>query len=398
MPNIVSDRNQKTGKPVKELLSLIMSFVPLGGLAWFVLGNISAPNESMPLVVIIIVACAAIAFALVVSAAYKTYVMPEDRTSSDYSAWETSIRDILWFSNMVYAASLAFVIYCAAYSIISILRKNSSSFYYLLALLCVLIALLGAAVCKAIVERGLAVADKRALESCESSISKLTGTVRNDGYASTATCIPLCYDKTAGMIRAILIFNSAYTSKCWMFPGGHTLPTKGASDNTEQTPDKTALAKMKQEVGIDGAIVDIRSCRDNVGEKVSNMIPFMQPHYTYLFELEENVKCYEMRGHRYHFDSVYIVEYNLRDEVDLGKGDSVHEAVVVKLPAEDLKIEDIERAIRSAVDGYVRSNNRPTFYKGFGQYVCQMLFSAHRDYLAYLRRNRLVCGTDGDRL
>lgn len=180
MPNIVSDRNQKAGKPVKELLSLIMSYVPLGGLAWFVLGNISAPNESMPLVVIIIVACAAIAFALVVSAAYKTYAMPEDRTSSDYSAWETSIRDILWFSNMVYATSLACAAYCATHSIISILRKDSSSFYYLLALLCVLIAFLGAAVCKAIVERGLADADKRALESCESSISKLTGTVRNE--------------------------------------------------------------------------------------------------------------------------------------------------------------------------------------------------------------------------
>lgn len=136
---------------------------------------------------------------------------------------------------------------------------------------------------------------------------------------------------------------------------------------------------MEQEVGFGGTIVDIHSCRDYVGGRVSNMIPFLQPHYTYLFELEENVKCYEMRGHRYHFDSVYIVEYNLRDEADLGKGDSVHEAVVVELPAEDLKVEDIERAIKSVIDRYVRRNNRPTYYKGFGQYVSQMLFSAHRD-------------------
>lgn len=397
MSNKVSDRNQKTDKPVKELLSFVGSYVPLGGLAWIVLGNISAPNESIPLVVIIIVVCAAAVFALVAFATHKTYAMPEDRTSDDYSAWEANVRGMLWVSNLVYAASLVFTIYCSAYSIISILRNDSYSYYYLLALLCMLIVLLGAAVCKAIVEKRLAVADKRALESCESSISKLAGIVRNDGYASTATCIPLCYDKMARKIRAILIFNSAYTSKCWMFPGGHTLPTKGASDNTEQTPDKTALAKMEQEVGFGGTIVDIRSCRDNVGSKVSNMIPFMQPHYTYLFELEENVKCYEMQGHRYHFDSVYIVEYNLRDEVGLGKGDNVHEAVVVELPAEDLKSEDIEHAIRSAINRYVRANSRPTYYKGFGRYVCRMLFSAHRDYLAYLRRNGLISGADGDR-
>lgn len=397
MSNKVSGGNQKAGKPVKDLLSLVGSYVPLGGLAWIVLGNISAPNESIPLVVIIIVVCAAAVFALVAFAAYKTYAMPEDRASGDYSAWEASARGILWIANLVFAASLVFTIYCSAYSIISILRNDSYSYYYLLALLCMLVVLLGAAVCKAIVEKGLAVADKSALESCESSISKLAGTVRNDGYASTATCIPLCYDKTARKIRAILIFNSAYTSKCWMFPGGHTLPTKGASDNAEQTPDKTALAKMEQEVGFGGTIVDIRSCRDNVGGKVSNMIPFMQPHYTYLFELEENVKCYEMQGHRYHFDSVYIVEYNLRDEVGLGKGDNVYEAVVVELPAEDLKIEDIEHAIKSAINRYVRKNSRPTYYKGFGLYVCQMLFSAHRDYLAYLRRNGFICGADGDR-
>lgn len=389
-------RNQKAGKQIKKLLYLAGSCIPFGGLAWIVLGNISAPNESIPLVGIIIVACAVVAFILVAFVVHKVYMVPEDRISGDYSAWEASIRGILWISNLVYAASLVSTFYCLAYSIISILRDDSYSYYYQLALVCMLIVLFGTVVCKAIAERGLVIADKRALESCESSISTLAGTVRNDGHASTATCIPLCYDKKAQKIRAILIFNSAYTSKCWMFPGGHTLPTKGASDNTEQTPDKTALAKMEQEVGFGGTIVDIRSCRDDVGSKVSNMIPFMQPHYTYLFELEENVKCYEMQEHRYHFDSVYIVEYSLRDEANLGKGDDVHEAAVVELPVEDLKIEDIELAIRGAINKYVNVNSRPTYYKGFGEYVCRMLHSAHRDYLAYLKRSRLISGVDGD--
>lgn len=397
MANKVNDRTHNSYKPVKDLLSFIGAYVPLGGLAWIILGNISAPDESKPLVVIIVVVFTVAVILLVAFAMYKTYAMPEDRTSDDYGLWEGDVRGILWISNLVYEASLVFAIYCLAYSLILILRNDPCSYYYLLALLCILILLFGAGVCRTTIEKGLAVADKRALESCESSISKLAETIRSDGYASTATCIPVCYDKLNEKIRAILIFNSAYTSRCWMFPGGHTLPTKGASDNTEQTPDITALAKMKQEVGFGGNIVDIHSCKDNVGSKVSNMIPFMQPHYTYLFELEENVKCYEMLGHRYHFDSVYIVEYNLNDEVNLGKGDNVHEAVVVELPAEDLKDEDIELAIQDAIYRYVRASSKPAYYKGFGLYVCRMLYSAHRDYLAYLKRNGLVCGADGDR-
>lgn len=386
MSSKANDGNPKTGKPIKELLSLTGAYVPLGGTAWFVLGNISAPNESTPLVVAIIVACAVAVAAIVAFVACKTNTVPEDCASDDFDAWETTANELLWISNLVYAGSLVVAIYCSVYSVISVLRNDSGSYYYLLVLLCVLIVFLGAAMCKATVGRKIAMADRKALESCESSISTLAGNARKDGHASTATCIPLCYDKHAQRIRAILIFNSAYSSKCWMFPGGHTLPTKGASDNTEQTPDKTALAKMEQEVGFGGNIVDIRSCGNNVGSKVSNMIPFMQPHYTYLFELEENVKCYEMQGHRYHFDSVYIVEYDLCDEDKLGEGINVHEAIIVELPAEDLKIEDIDHAIKDAINRYVNENNRPTYYKGFGKYVSRMLHSAHRDYLAYARQ------------
>lgn len=214
-------------------------------------------------------------------------------------------------------------------------------------------------------------------------------------YAATATCIPMRYDKNTNSVHALLVFNTAYENKCWMFPGGHTLPKTGDADDRGTPPDETARQKCKQEVGCDVEIIDLYgSYRGLSMSQVDNMKPLRQPHYSYLFDLSNLVKCYKEKGHRHHFDSVFIGQYSeesektvLDDKRHVSSQKHPFETVVVTLDNECMSRDEISRRLRTAIGDYVNELKiQDPRYQTIGEYPAAMLHEAHTDYIVYLER------------
>lgn len=200
-------------------------------------------------------------------------------------------------------------------------------------------------------------------------------------YSVTGTCIPFEYDKGQKKIRTYLIFNEAYDADKWMFPGGH------AFSADDVFPTSIAVLKAKEEAGLEVKILDLYHSYDISPIKEQEYAEYFSlldpPHYTYLFKLSPNVRCYNKRGHRYHYDVVYVAKIE-----SVLSNVAKFERVPIELPVSELTMQQLHDIITTGIDRYVRRKPRreQQKYFSFGTYVEKMLFEAHKDYVTYLQR------------
>lgn len=200
-------------------------------------------------------------------------------------------------------------------------------------------------------------------------------------YSTTGTCIPFSYDTQSKKIKTYLIFNEAYDAEKWMFPGGH------AFSSDEAFPSSIAIQKANEEAGLDVEIIDLYHSYDistvtnqDCADYFSVLNP---PHFTYLFKLSPNVRCYNKRGHRYHYDVVYVAEIK-----SVLSQTAKFERLSIELPVDELTIQQLHQILTTEIDEYARSKDRKDYskYFAFGGYVEKMLLEAHRDYVTFLNK------------
>lgn len=220
---------------------------------------------------------------------------------------------------------------------------------------------------------------KSTVDSIKDTIKVFDSTTAE--YSVTGTCIPFEYDAERKKVRTYLIFNEAYDADKWMFPGGH------AFSSDEVSPTSIAILKAKEEAGLEVKILDLYHSYDilpiNDQEYAEYFSILDPPHYTYLFKLSPNVRCYNKRGHRYHYDVVYVatIEKVLSQTAKF-------ERVPIELPIDELTIQQLHDILTKGIDRYVQQKprNEQQKYFSFGKYVEKMLFEAHKDYVAYLQK------------
>jgi len=205
-------------------------------------------------------------------------------------------------------------------------------------------------------------------------------------YAITGTCIAFKDEEERCHVTTYLIFNKAWQESKWMFPGGHAF-----IGNNDTAPDTIAKAKAKDEAGLDVSMLDLhQSGSSSRGVKVEDktakgrsMTTLSAPHYTYLFSLTESVKCYS-RGHRFHYDLVYVGEVLNVFPTDNATLDRIQ----INLPRKCINQKELENIVHQAIRDYVNEKGLPHEDSAFGDYVIKMLYEAHKDYVKHLNTKK----------
>lgn len=196
--------------------------------------------------------------------------------------------------------------------------------------------------------------------------------------AVTGTCIPFFYDSAKNEIVTYLVLNSAYKgNNRLMFPGGHAF-------SNDESPEAVAVAKALSEAGLIVKTVDLYKSFDmsSRSEKqiTKEFTVYRPPHYTYLFKQSTEAKCYA-KNHLFHYDAVYVSEI-LEVESSLKCS---QERIQIRLPNKPLTVPKIRDEIKNQLHSCNEEKAKakePAIHAG--DYLVQMLFEAHRDYVRYL--------------
>lgn len=217
--------------------------------------------------------------------------------------------------------------------------------------------------------------NKDIVDSFTNIVKKLTTT----SFAITCTTIPVKIE--GNTVKFFMITNTSYPDYTWMFPGGHI--------NFEETenPDVIAISKAQIEAGLEVELIDVYNSFDLGLEEgnntVDNMIVFNPPHYLNRFVLDENVKCYKEKGHKYHLDLVYITK--IKTFLPL---QGAARRICVELPLNPSKEVNIEELIEqecnlALTNYYTRNNVRSIRRKFLDNYVLKMLSFAYKDIIKH---------------
>lgn len=197
--------------------------------------------------------------------------------------------------------------------------------------------------------------------------------------AVTGTCIPFRYDEKNDELVTFLVSNSAYedSNNRLMFPGGHAF-------SNDESPEAIAISKALVEAGLSVKTVDLYKSFDMSGHSeksiTENFTVFRPPHYTYFFKQNDQAKCWK-RNHHYHYDAVYVVEVAEVGSMTM----CTQERVEVRLPNKQMNVPSIREAMNNAIKEFnERQLKNGGIVQEIGDYLVQMLYEAHRDYVKYL--------------
>lgn len=171
-------------------------------------------------------------------------------------------------------------------------------------------------------------------------------------FAYTATCIPLRYNKDSNSIYICLIENKSHKEAAWMFPGNHVNINKNQSDNEpdlaeiKYIPHNDIIDSAKNEAGlVDLKLIDLNFQYIDPFESSSKYNypdtcwPVNAPVFNYLFKVSNHAKCYELHGHRCHYDFTYVGEYN-----EIESKDAKFKVVEVEFRLDRFKFTDDDKA------------------------------------------------------
>lgn len=198
--------------------------------------------------------------------------------------------------------------------------------------------------------------------------------------AVTGTCIPFLYNSEDNTITSYFICNSAYSGKQrLMFPGGHAFVN-------DESPEAVAIAKALTEAGLEVKTVDLYNSFDmssrSSKEITKNFIVYRPPHYCYHFKQGKDAKCYAEKNHHFHYDAVYVFEI-VKTHSNL---ECSQTRVPIKLSNKILTTTSIREEIKRQIQMFNENREKHgETTEEVGDYVIQMLYEAHRDYVRYLQ-------------
>jgi hypothetical protein len=204
-------------------------------------------------------------------------------------------------------------------------------------------------------------------------------------YSVTGTCIAFKLSEnkqyiTTYMVKRIHCENQNEPKELWVFPGGHAFFDRSDDSHIkayEFDPREIAVRKMKSEAGVSVKIFDLDDRHSPQIDTTGGIPDFdfkRTPHYTYLFHQSEHAGCYAARGHKYHYDCVFIGEQT-DDYINVVNG---YLLAKITLTVNDTTEDGIATAINDgirSVDG-ISTVSIPT-----NSYQVYMLFRAHKDYI-----------------
>ena len=215
------------------------------------------------------------------------------------------------------------------------------------------------------------------IEKVSSEFQKIRS-IKGMNSAMTSTIIP--FKRLANNeIKTYLIANKAYPEYTWMFPGGHVYFEE------QNTPERVAKERARNEAGLDTEIVDIYNSFDIREPEepllIDNMNVFYPPHYLNLFKLDKSAKCYNSFGHEYHIDVVYVAEIKKINT------DGKCKRIEITLPSDCRSKEDIKTVCLTRIANYYTRNRISQDKQHYElDYVIEMLFWAINDYRNYLEK------------
>jgi len=121
--------------------------------------------------------------------------------------------------------------------------------------------------------------------------------IEQNSRAITCTCIPFKLIEN-NVLSTYLVLNKSYTMASWMFPGGH-FDIK-IHDNLENV----AIDKAKTEAGLEVTTISTKSLSTNYDK----ILPLVVPNFFFMYKQNNSARCYYEKGHRAHFDYVYICD------------------------------------------------------------------------------------------
>lgn len=280
---------------------------------------------------------------------------------------------------LILVTSCAFIIYCKVFGKIKLLKSMYNIFILVLKVLLFIIglivirkvffpteSLLGGYVfillSSCIVLPSILSSCLLAMESgCPMTI-EIASLRKCSRFAITGTCIPF-HNNDNGTLTTYLISNNAYANKEWMFPGGHAF-----TENDTPTPEIVAVNKALEEAGL-----NVKLCENAYGNVKDGEIfsRTNHPHATYIFKLNSRVKCYEKKGHKYHYDCVYIAEI---ESIDTGSPSSEREAFSFPISVKEKK------DMSGLIGTWMNSHKNVTYDTNSIEYISTMLFDALVEY------------------
>ena len=201
-------------------------------------------------------------------------------------------------------------------------------------------------------------------------------------YAVTGTCIPFAMEKNSSFITAYMInkvyqLDSGETKNDWMFPGGHAFHADDSDSNIYLfSPDGIAVKKALSEAGLTVKLLDYDTKKLDVSDRIENFEFRFPPHHTYLFHQDKHVRCYHEKGHKHHYDVVFICE------VSTQVMDSKYPVAEIKLTGDNLTQDDISASMNKGIASSCEKRNitsNASYTKDSYQVI--MLYNAYNDYL-----------------
>jgi hypothetical protein len=185
--------------------------------------------------------------------------------------------------------------------------------------------------------------------------------IEQNSRAITCTCIPFQHTKDSNILYTFLVLNKAYTNARWMFPGGHF--DIRIHDNLENI----AIDKAKSEAGLEVGVISAKT-PSYTGDKVRSLII---PHLFLGYKQDNSARCYYEKGHRFHFDYVYICDVS-QENVHTPLYDVLKINIDIN---EILTKEYIDECIKEQLIKKQNEDNR-----NVGDYISEILLNACKDY------------------
>jgi hypothetical protein len=186
----------------------------------------------------------------------------------------------------------------------------------------------------------------------------------------TATCIPFEWNKTTQVIKTFLYLNPKYTTKEWMFPGGHAFTYK-----EHWFPEEVAQHKASCEVGTEVNIINLDDEKEEETE-VDICIKKSTPHFVYYITQRDSVECYK-KGHKFHYDCIYIGDVTKRENVD---GTTLE----IDIPIATTTFEEINTIVSNTIKK--KGMDEDTKIRNIS-YVSKMLFNAFINYKKHIQKD-----------
>lgn len=148
--------------------------------------------------------------------------------------------------------------------------------------------------------------------------------------------------------------------------------------NNYASPYDVAINKSQSEAGLNVVILDndnnnssnIKETRETIesGSDKGCITTMCKPFNTYLFELRERTICYQTKGHRYHYDCIYIGDVK-------SKANSSYEIKEIIIPIEKTNDKDkITEIIKLSI------MNRETVNPFNIDYIVEILYPTLQEY------------------